>query len=213
MGTSRMSTGKDGGRSAAPPKQLRPFAAIGSLSCMPRFVAFLRAINVGGHVVKMDALRKHFAALRLSQVETFIASGNVIFDTKDADAAALEERIERQLEKKLGYEVATFLRTPAELSAAAAHQAFGPHDPDEDGPSLHVGFLKAVPTAKARQLLLESRTPTDEFHANGREFYWRAHVGIGQSPVTGAKLEKSLGMQFTMRNITTVRKLAHKVAE
>lgn len=180
---------------------------------MPRYVALLRAINVGGHVVKMDALRKHFAALRFSQIETFIASGNVLFDTRETDTAALEERIERQLEKKLGYEVATFLRTPAELSAAAAHQPFGPHEPDGDGPLLYVGFLKAVPTAKARQLLLEARTPTDEFHANGREFYWRAHSGIGQSPITGPKLEKSLGMQFTMRNINTVRKLALKVAE
>ena len=46
---------------------------------MPRYVAFLRAINVGGHIVKMDQLRKLFTQLGLTDVETFIASGNVLF--------------------------------------------------------------------------------------------------------------------------------------
>src|SRR4051794_37291900 len=113
-----------------------------------RYIAFLRAINVGGHVVKMDALRTHFEALRLVNVETFIASGNVIFDapTLDAassDAASLEQEIERRLEKKLGYEVATFLRTPRELAAVAAQQPFGAGDPLDAGHALSVGFVKA----------------------------------------------------------------------
>ena len=46
---------------------------------MPRLIAFLRAINVGGHTVTMMKLRKEFEALGLQDVETFIASGNVIF--------------------------------------------------------------------------------------------------------------------------------------
>ena len=75
-----------------------------------RYIAFLRAINVGGHVVKMDALRAHFAALRLTAVESFIASGNVIFLATSADPTALEQRIEARLAAQLGYSVATFLR-------------------------------------------------------------------------------------------------------
>jgi uncharacterized protein (DUF1697 family) len=72
---------------------------------MPRYVAFLRAINVGGHIVKMDALRRHFASLGFDDVETFIASGNVIFQSRSTAAAALERRIEACLEERLGYEV------------------------------------------------------------------------------------------------------------
>ena len=54
---------------------------------MPRFVAFLRALNVGGaHVVKMDALKRHFEAMGFTDVETFIASGNVVFTAKSAKA-------------------------------------------------------------------------------------------------------------------------------
>jgi uncharacterized protein (DUF1697 family) len=47
---------------------------------MPRYIALLRAINVGGHLVKMDALRRHFEELGFDPVETFIASGNVMFE-------------------------------------------------------------------------------------------------------------------------------------
>jgi len=56
---------------------------------MTRYVAFLRAINVGGHNVKMDALRALFESMKLASVETFIASGNVIFETNRRDPAAL----------------------------------------------------------------------------------------------------------------------------
>ena len=57
---------------------------------MPRYIAFLRAINVGGHTVKMDRLREIFESLGFANVETFIASGNVVFETTAGDTAALE---------------------------------------------------------------------------------------------------------------------------
>jgi len=53
---------------------------------MPRYVAFLRAINVGGHVVTMAQLKRAFEAVPLASVETFIASGNVIFESRSTDA-------------------------------------------------------------------------------------------------------------------------------
>ena len=74
---------------------------------MPKYFAFLRAINVGGHTVKMDYLRALFEALGFANVETFIASGNVIFETKSKDTNALQREIEKHLHQALGYEVAT----------------------------------------------------------------------------------------------------------
>ncbi len=75
---------------------------------MERYVAFLRAINVGGHTVKMDYLRQVFESFGLSGVETFIASGNVVFEAPTADARALDEQIGQGLREALGYDVATF---------------------------------------------------------------------------------------------------------
>ena len=74
----------------------RPHLSLSTI-LMPRYAALLRAINVGGHTVKMDELCAHFEqALRFGRVESVIASGNVLFDTKSADTAAIEARIEKR---------------------------------------------------------------------------------------------------------------------
>jgi uncharacterized protein (DUF1697 family) len=178
---------------------------------LPRYVAFLRAINIGGRVVKMDHLRSLFEAMKFKQVETFIASGNVLFDARDTDGNALEKRIETQRKGALGYEVLTFVRLPAESGAAAAYEPFG--DPASLPPAhgIYIGFLKTTPTDDARRKLLGYRSEIDDLHVREREIYWRATKNLRESPFSGALLEKTVG-PATMRNVTTVRKLAAKVA-
>ena len=156
----------------------------------------------------MQALREHFEALGFSAVETFIASGNVIFDARTKNATALERRIERHLHESLGYEVATFLRTPAELAATALHPAFPGSGAGGAGYPLYVAFTRAPVSAEAEQTLLGLRTDIDDFHVKGREIFWACRKSISQSPFTGSRLEKIIGMPATMRNVTTVRKLA-----
>lgn len=173
---------------------------------MPRYVALLRAINVGGHTVKMDRLRQLFEELGLKNVETFIASGNVIFDSPSRSPQALERRIERYLREALGYEVATFIRSPAELATIAKHQAFPPSEVEKC--SLYIGFSGSSPTEAARDKLIGSRTPIDEFHVKDREVYWLCRKSFSESEFSGAKIEKTIGMPVTIRNVTTVRKLA-----
>ena len=171
-----------------------------------RSVALLRAINVGGHNVKMEYLRVLFGELGLMHVETLIASGNVLFDTTAHEPAALEQMIEQHLRQALGYAVTTFIRTPSELAAAAGHQPFAV----PEGSILQIGFLRVPPTAEAQQRLLALQTPVDLFHLNGRELYWLRHGWVSESTITGGKLEKTLGMATTLRNLTTVRKLGVK---
>ena len=160
----------------------------------------------------MQALREHFTTLGLSNVETFIASGNVIFDATAGDVAALEERIERHLRAVLGYEVATFLRTPAELVAAAEHEPFPGSGAGEAGYPLYVGFTRAAVRAEAERGLLAIRNEVDDLHVHGREIYWACRTSISKSTFSGARLEKIIGMPATLRNVTTVRKLAALVA-
>lgn len=174
-----------------------------------RYVAFLRAINVGGHTVKMDRLRALFEALGLAGVETFIASGNVIFASDDDDTGALERRIEAHLRQALGYEVATFIRTTDEVAAIAAHQPFPPSA--TEGCALSVAFLPAAPDGEARDRLMAFRGEMDDFHVRGREVYWLCRsIRFSDSKFSGALLEKTLRMPATVRNVTTVRKLAAK---
>jgi uncharacterized protein (DUF1697 family) len=176
---------------------------------MPRLIAFLRAINVGGHVVKMETLRKAFEALGLTEVETFIASGNVIFSARSGDTAALAKKIEARLRKTVGYEVATFVRTCAEVADIARYQAFKEADVKR-ARTLSVGFLDRPLDAAATRALMAFRTEIDDFHASGREVYWLCKKGQSDSTFTNAGMEKTLKIRATFRNINTVARLAAK---
>jgi len=176
---------------------------------MPRYFAFLRAINVGGHIVKMEPLRRTFEELGFAKVETFIASGNVIFESSGKKEDALRKKIERQLEAALGYEVGVFLRTDAEVRAIAEHQPY----PDAElkaGGSLYVALLAGKPSAEAEGKLIEARNEIDDFKFFGRELYWLCRGNFSDSTFSGARLEKTLGMRATVRNCTTMKKLAAK---
>src|SRR5512142_285308 len=107
---------------------------------MERFVAFLRAINVGGHTVRMEELRRLFEGLGLKGVETFIASGNVFFEAPPEDAGYLERLIERRLQEALGYSVATFIRSAPQLAALTAYRPF-PQPALEAATAHNVAFL------------------------------------------------------------------------
>ena len=178
---------------------------------MNRSVAFLRAINVGGHTVKMDRLRQLFEEIGLHQVETFIASGNVIFESTGSDVVELERAIEAHLRQSLGYEVATFVRTADEIAAIAAYQPFAETE-IAAAHALYVGFMRHAPTEQARSKLMALKDGFHEFHLHQRELYWLALVNTAESKVSGAQIEKALGAPMTARNITTIRKIGAKVA-
>ncbi len=176
---------------------------------MPKYIAFLRAINVGSHTVKMDYLRQLFESMGFSKVETFIASGNVIFDSKSTNTKALAKKIEECLEKKLGYPVATFIRSTSDLARIAQYRAFGESDLNTNW-NLYIGFVADGPNDQSKQKLLSFVTDVDDFRVNGLEVYWLCRTNIGESRFSYALLEKTFGMQATFRNSTTVRKLASK---
>lgn len=179
---------------------------------MRHYIALLGGINVGGHRVKMAELAARFAELGFSSVETFIASGNVIFESDEEDAARLARQIEQHLAQALGYAVPTFLRTTQEIAAIAEYAPFPHLPPIEAGHTLSVFFMAdALPDTTAAALLA-LRTPMDEFHVAGREVYWLCRGKTMESLVDWTRRGNRLLPPLTARNITTVRKLAAKYA-
>lgn len=176
-----------------------------------RYAALLRAINVGGRTVKMSELCTLFESAKLSNVRSVIASGNVLFESRSADAAALEATIEARLRKALGYDVETFLRTPEELDAIVAHDPFDPADPLLDTHRLHVVFTRDTIGKARRDALVALRTDYDDLFVRGREVYWRTRGRSSDSAITPATFARALGGPGTARNVTTVRKLAEKL--
>lgn len=176
---------------------------------MPRYIAFLRAINVGGHTVKMEKLRALFESLGFSKVETFIASGNVIFETKSGNAQTLQTRIEKLLLQSLGYEVATFIRTDAEVAAIAQYRPFADSALQSAG-ALNVAFLAEPLPTEAKKALMGLKTDIDNFHVHGREVYWLCRKKQSESTFSNAVFERTLNIQTTFRGVNTVVKLAAK---
>ncbi len=170
---------------------------------MPKYIAFLRAINVGGHIVKMDRLRALFEEMAFSNVETFIASGQVIFDTRASDTGKLEVKIEKHLRAALGYDVATFIRTPAQLRKVSKLAR-------SDGRMLYVFFTREKPAKAAIEKLVTHQSEVDEFEVHGTEIFWYCRTTLSASRFTGALLEKIIGMPATARNVNTVHRLVEK---
>jgi uncharacterized protein (DUF1697 family) len=177
---------------------------------MAKYVAFLRAINVGRHLVKMDQLRQLFETLGFDNVETFIASGNVIFDSPLKNTKTLEKKIETLLHEALGYPVATFIRSTSELTSIANYKPFDDSELNADGNALYIILTADELSSESKRKLRTFGSEVDDFHANGREVYWLSRKKISESKVSGAQLERTMGMPGTMRNVNTLKRLAAK---
>ena len=173
---------------------------------MTKYVAFLRAINVGGHtIIKMTDLKKMFESCGLENVQTYIQSGNVIFESDENDATLLERQIERQLEKDTGNKIQLFVRTIREVQFIANKGPFRA----EAEETVHVSFLNEKPNRKQQEALLALKSEADEFAVKGREVYNLRH-DREKSVFSNNFIEKILKMHATTRNLTTIGKIAEK---
>lgn len=176
---------------------------------MPRFIAFLRAINVTGRRVKMAELRQLFETIGFTDVETFIASGNVIFSSRSRSPAAMERKIEEHLQDSLGHDVMTFLRTDSEVASISEYQPFTDSQM-ASATALIIGFLKGSASADQRQSLHEMKNDIDDFHVHGREVYWLCKKKQSESTFSNALFEKTLKIRSTFRTVKTLVRLAEK---
>ena len=175
-----------------------------------KYFAFLRAINVGGHTVKMDLLKKQFEKMNFENVETFIASGNVIFETKSKNVKTIKTKIETELKKSLGYDVAAFIRTTDGLKEISEYRPFKKTDSENEANSIYITFLENHPSKENQQKIYQLQNAYNEFHFNKNEMYWLCRKNFSDSGITGNKLEKVLEMNLTVRNSTTILKMTNK---
>lgn len=176
---------------------------------MPQLFAFLRAVNAGpGRVVRMNVLRQAFESLGFSGVATFLGSGNVVFETRATDVGRLERKIERRLERALGYDVPVFIRTPAELKEIAAFEPF--EDSEIHGADVNIILLADNPDERSKAKLVALKTETDGFRVHGREIYWWRRKKPGTSLFSTVPLAEVLRVPFTIRSTNTIRKLVAK---
>ncbi len=163
-----------------------------------RYVALLRALNVGGHsVVKMSDLRRHFEAFGLAGVSTYIQSGNVLFTSTETDADALAARLAAHLEASLGYRVRIFVLARPELEQAASHNPFAPICVEGEY-QCHLMFLSGEPDAPHRDALMAVQGEEYRFAVFRRVLYYaypKANAGRRRT----IDFEKLLGVEATAR--------------
>ena len=173
---------------------------------MTAYVAFLRAVNVGGNnKVPMAKLREALTDAGLEEVTTVLQSGNVVFSSSKS-SAAVAKVVAGTIDDAFGLKIGVVIRSAAELSAVADNNPFLEGD-DRDPKTLHVAVLSERPTAAAVAKLDPDRSPPDAFAINRREVYLSYPSGSGRSKLTLDYLEKTLGVTGTARNWRTVQRL------
>lgn len=175
---------------------------------MPKYIALLRGINVSGQkLIKMEDLRAIFSDMGFKNVQTYIQSGNVIFETPAQDANKLAVKIQKGLVKALGYEVPTVVRTSEAFKNIVIQNTFARLKAPK-GSKNYVAFLSAAPTTEQVDFLHSLNSAVDLFHVNGTELYLIIDETKGKSVFTNVFVEKKLKMYATTRNWNTVCKLA-----
>jgi len=170
-----------------------------------KYVAFLRAINVGGNaIIKMADLKQMFESVGLENVQTYIQSGNVIFASEE-DSDVLEKQLEGRLEKAAPYPIKLFVRTMQDVQSIARNVPFTA----KEGEAVYVAFLNQKLGKQEKQTLLSLKSEADDFAVKGREVYI-LRLDREKSVFSNNFLEKQLKVSATTRNLTTIRKIAEK---
>jgi uncharacterized protein (DUF1697 family) len=176
-----------------------------------RYVALLRGINVGGKsIVRMADLKECVEGLGYGDVSTFIASGNVLFETPERNAAKLESAIERALERRFKLPITVVVRSRAEIGRIV--KAIPPDWIGNGSIRVNVAFLRRVVDGRKLARELEPREGVDELVATKTALIWAtrrdALTRSGMQKLVGGAVYKGM----TVRNVNTTLKLEELLA-
>lgn len=177
---------------------------------MPRYTAFLKGMNLGGRRITNADLQRAFASLDFDDVETFRASGNVLFTARARLHERLQKQIEAGLRERLGYEVPTFVRTAEGLRAIAAQEPFPARELRASAGKLQVGILERAPSAAARRKVLSLADERDRLAFAERELFWLPSGGISESALDLKAIASAIG-EMTLRTMGTVEQIASRM--
>ena len=173
------------------------------------YVALLRGVNVGGHnKLSMQELKRVFAGAGCDNVETYIQSGNVVFEANAKTAAELPHAIASAIERSVGIIAPVIVRSAAQMRWIVDNN---PYSGVAESDQLYVMSLADLPIANAVAALDQMRGHPDEFEVRGAEVYLRLIGGAGRTKLTNAWFDRALKTISTARNWRTVTKLEELV--
>ena len=168
----------------------------------------LRGINVSGQKkIKMADLRSLYLSIGFSNIETYIQSGNVIFDTGSESKIEIKSRVEKAIGEKYKFYVPVEIRTHHEIAEIIENNPFGPVDLVEDGTKVLVTFLSSKPADDKISGINKYVVTPEKLVVVEKEVYLYCPNGYGKSKLSNTFIEKKLGIGATTRNWKTVHKL------
>ena len=170
-----------------------------------RYVALLRAVNVGGAKLPMTELREVCADLGWERAETYIQSGNVVFEAS-GQPAALEAALERAVADRFGFERPVIVRSARQWAVYAKGSPFPEAERNEPN-RLMLALSKAPPRAEAPALLAARALAGERVILKGDALWVHYPGGAGTTKLTPALFDKAAGSPVTQRNWRTVLKL------
>jgi uncharacterized protein (DUF1697 family) len=174
---------------------------------METWIALLRGVNVGGNnKLPMKSLVAELESIGLSDVKTYIQSGNVVLRCPAARASKLGSEIATAISEKFGFEPKVMLINAKELTKAKKANPFPEAVDEMEGRTLHFFFLASVPKTVDKDRLEAVRRPSERWQIKGAVFYLHTPEGFGDSKLA-TQVEKILGVSVTARNLRTVNAL------
>jgi uncharacterized protein (DUF1697 family) len=177
------------------------------LARVSTYIAFLRAVNVGGRTVPMAALRGHLAQAGFTDVATYIQSGNVRVGSALRSATKVEAQLEKVMSAAFGFDIPAIVRRPEELVEMVDTS---PANPLGEGARHYVSFLRDQPTAGQVDELNTWDVDGERMIVVGRDVHLWFEKPTHLAKLTNARIEKLAGTQSTNRNWTVVTALAKK---
>ncbi|WP_396198614.1 DUF1697 domain-containing protein [Flavobacterium sp.] len=174
---------------------------------MIKYLALLRGINVSGHnMIKMDALKKMLENMGFQNVETYIQSGNIFFDSEEENAASVGFKIKQEISKVFGYDVPVIMVSKTDLELCFKNNPYL-KEKECDIKKLYVAFISKELTAAAINDLKISNFKPDEAAIDSNRIYIKYAIGAGKTNLDQKYIEKKLNVVSTIRNWNTVTKL------
>ncbi len=173
---------------------------------MQKYIALLRGINVSGQkIIPMTDLRTALSNAGLESVQTYIQSGNIVFESADSDMQLLSAKIHAVIEADFGFDVPVLVFPQEDILKIPELNLW--FKKGEDTKSLYVGFLFDQPTNENLATLKGCDTGRDEYLYVSPYIFMKYAEGIGKSKMDNNFFEKVLKVKMSTRNWNTIRKL------